>query len=279
MKDEPLITPAAGQAGAGEREQLLGAGWSQGSLLPTTLYAKVEPHPLASWRPPLDPACWVVVISQSCDIVNGSAEMEPGVEVVLLHPINTSRAEYKYLRNPRVLHCEINIPDAGAVGAEVRVWERGFVLRRHLADESPREGPVLGVEERRQLAHFFARRYVRTALPEIFVDRFARIRLNCERWLKRHEQAIVDVRVRIHTTELTVESDRCQFSMYVILDSEWYATEARKGDSKLVFGMRKEMLDILAKQPMLELLDLVVGPLREFDGEQLFKSQPLDLET
>jgi hypothetical protein len=144
--------------------------WRQGRLLPVTRHAEVARH--LSLAPLADDDA-VIVISQSCDLVNDDLIEEPFAEILLAHPLpGSADGNYMYLRNPRRLHFHLQI-DGQRRAYTAWIWDRYRLPREFLAQWRPDDTRgLLDQDEQNVLVSWLAARYERTALPDELQRRF-----------------------------------------------------------------------------------------------------------
>lgn len=88
-------------------DQLHSNGWRCGSTLPVEIYSIIAEHlrhssrdAVPSHMPETD---WLVVLSQTCDIVAKRLEQEPLLEILWCRPISKGRAQFTNRRSTRQL--------------------------------------------------------------------------------------------------------------------------------------------------------------------------------
>jgi hypothetical protein len=81
---------------------------------------------------------WLVVVSQTCDVVARTLEAEPFVEVLNCKPIKKPRAQYRDFRSTRILDFRPNRETHEAVALSAHaVADRYLVPRELLRDQPP----------------------------------------------------------------------------------------------------------------------------------------------
>lgn len=142
-------------------------GWRQGSLLGAALAPKAFEHAPAGVIAGLDD--WLIVTSHDCDVVNGQLDKEPFVEVLRASVVAKLDKHQAGGRNPRVLRLEV-VRDGATVTVSASVHDRWRVPRQWLVDEKP-DWLVPG-KERRLISEWLAKRYIRSAFPTAFDQRW-----------------------------------------------------------------------------------------------------------
>lgn len=111
-------------------------GWRQGSVLPAELASRLAAPRVAAWGPD-DRA---VLLSQDCDVVHGSYEAEPTVELIRARVESAEDAVIRHGRNPRHLQIET----ATGILLNLSVHDRWVVARSELESHAP--DPLLAVD-------------------------------------------------------------------------------------------------------------------------------------
>lgn len=144
-------------------QQIHAQHWRQGRLLPVASHEEVTQQ---LSLPPLADDDAVIVISQSCDLVNGDFTDEPFAEILLAHPLpGSANSTYMYLRNPRRLHFHLQI-DGQRCAYTAWIWDRYRLPRQFFAEWPPDDKRLLDQDELDVLVSWLAARYERTALPD-----------------------------------------------------------------------------------------------------------------
>jgi len=148
--------------------------WRQGQLLLVACHMEVTQH--LSLAPLADDDA-VIVISQSCDLVNGDLREEPFAEILLAHPLpGSADGNYMYLRNPRRLHFHLQI-NGQRRAYTAWIWDRYRLPREFFAQWPPDDTRgLLDQDEQDVLVSWLAARYERTALPDELQHRLSSVR-------------------------------------------------------------------------------------------------------
>jgi len=133
--------------------------WQQGAVFQPTAIGKA----LADFN--LEEQDVLIIVSQSCDVVNDSFDSEPFVEVQVAKSIINIDGNHSHGKHPRILDIRCTLDD---VPRCFRIYdrERRRFNRRLLLGRLP--SAVLPVDTVRLLANWTARRYTRPALPDEF---------------------------------------------------------------------------------------------------------------
>ena len=151
----------------GNREQLIERGWKQGTILiPGDSRLQTHAHyPIAC-----DDR--LLIVSQTCDLVQGSFEREPYFEVLCLHPLDRA-PDSGYLggKNSRRIEFNLELPDNPHHDWYALPYERHVVDRKLLLGELQPDFLVEDINKLKMILRWLSGRYTRTAFPEAFVSR------------------------------------------------------------------------------------------------------------
>jgi hypothetical protein len=194
-----------------------------------------------------------LAISHDCDLTNPSFEVEPSAELLRATVLSPSEKEGSWMwgKNPRIYHLEWKSPDGKRI-CEFSIQDRCLVPRRHFASAVPDPDIALDAEDIRALALWLARRYVRSAFPDTFVERTKPATNSLRKSLKRAGNLLTGVFVFVEDHELP------DHTPYRIL---------------LHGSMRVEDFDVPEKRKQAqELLDKIEAALGDCDGVEVLES-------
>ena len=186
-----------------DSEALARLGWRQGAILGAKLARLALRH--APERVADSPEDVLIVTTHDCDIVSASLDKEPVVEV-LRAQTGRGRSVDRQLaggRNPRILHLAFK---AGTTDAALvcSVHDRWSIPRDLLLREAPQGR--LADKERRLVAEWLAKRYIRAAFPTAFDLRWRAKTRAWQRLLRRYSELLQGVYLRLDTlAELPAE--------------------------------------------------------------------------
>ena len=168
-----------------DSEGIAKRGWRQGAILGDALAklaAKHAPRTVA-----VDDADRLVLTSHDCDIVNASLDKEPVVEVLRMRvaPAGKVNRRQSWGRNPRTLQLAIEVHDQPVVLSCV-AHDRWTIPRALLMRESPAQ--CLPDKERRLVAEWLAKRYIRAAFPTAFDQRWRSKQKDWQKLLRKHSE-------------------------------------------------------------------------------------------
>ena len=197
-------------------DQLMELGWRQGAILGPRLALLAWDH--APKRLNADEQDHLVVTSHDCDILNASLAKEPLVEVLRARVPDVPAGQQDYHsagRNPRALRLSEVTVRGDVITLDFAVHDRWEIPRELLMEEAPADR--LPDKERRLVAEWLAKRYIRAAFPSAFDVRW---RIEFKAWrklLKRHSSWIQGVYLRLDTLDELTDSDpyRCDLLLAV----------------------------------------------------------------
>ncbi len=178
-------------------------GWRQGAVLGPALLCTARERAPSGLTITEDN--WLVVTSHDCDVVNARLDKEPTVEVLRAEVVQQKPDKQQvWGRNPRDLHLEVEGRNGGALVLKIRVHERWSLPREVLSTEAPAR--ILADKERRLIAEWLAKRYIRAAFPTAFDGRWrARLR-DWTRLLEKHSRSLQGLYLRLSTLRELPES-------------------------------------------------------------------------
>ena len=181
-----------------DSDSIANLGWRQGAILGQELATLA-----GEYAPPsvvVDRADWLVLTSHDCDIVNASIEKEPVVEVLRMRAASAGRVDRQQLsgRNPRTLQLEIGATEVPVV-VSCTAHDRWTIPRDLLMRESPAQ--CLPDKERRLVAEWLAKRYIRAAFPTTFDQRWRPMLKDWQKLLRKHSEWMQGVYLRLSTLD------------------------------------------------------------------------------
>ena len=183
-------------AGPFNSESMVRLGWRQGSVLGAELARIARQY--APERVAVSDEDLLIVTSHDCDIVSPSLDKEPVVEILRARIATASKVDRQYSggRNPRVLSLVFK---AGATDTVLAcsVHDRWTIPRDLLQCGAPHG--QLAEKERRLIAEWLAKRYIRAAFPTAFDLRWHTKRRDWQRLLQRYSEWLQGAYLRLDT--------------------------------------------------------------------------------
>jgi len=150
-------------------------GWRTGSVVSAEMLPLLQPHLTRHDQPPAQVTAddWLVVVSQTCDIVAPKLEAEPFVEVLLCKPIpGKPRKGRRNLESTRYLDFRPNREThTGLVLSAHAVADRYVIPRNLLAANEPDQARCLDKIASSRVLAWYALRAGRPSWPNKFCDR------------------------------------------------------------------------------------------------------------
>ncbi|MFO0915164.1 MAG: hypothetical protein U0795_19540 [Pirellulales bacterium] len=207
-------------------------GWRQGSILGDELVRLLGEQELL---PRLEcPGVWVV-LSHDCDVTNPSFEAEPFVELVFGEIIGEASLDgnRQWGKNARLLQIQNSSDWEGAEYYQFSATQRIWVERRLLAEQKPSQ-KKLDFELISRLSRWVAKRYVRAAFPDEFVERTRTVVERIRKKAKRDGRLITGIYLLVSDEELTKDAVYEIVVFATMLDEMYDDSESRKVAAKLL---------------------------------------------
>lgn len=197
-----------------DSDEIVRLGWRQGAILDTELAAVASKHAPESVI--LDDAGWLILTSHDCDIANFSIDKEPVVEVLRARVTAAKKVDKQqsWGRNPRTLQLVVEADEDEKV-LSFTVHDRWAIPRHLLQQEAP--AGCLPDKERRLIAEWLAKRYIRAAFPTAFDLRWRAKLKDWQKLLKKHSEWLQGVYLRLNTLDELPEATpyKCHLIMAV----------------------------------------------------------------
>ncbi|MEN8130519.1 MAG: hypothetical protein ABFS45_10075 [Pseudomonadota bacterium] len=206
------------------RSRLIELGWRQGALLSLD----IDGHLINDAHHEIPDDARLLVVSQTCDLIQGDMDREPYFEVLCLYPIDREPGgDCADGKNSRQMEfsCTVN-------GHDAKHWlafpyKRHLVDRRMLLDHEPQSF----LEDERALAmilSWLARRYTRVAFPEAFVEQInqPKRRSPISKKFARLNPFIANVYIRLEPFREITENESYKIELILVMDSEKFDDSA-----------------------------------------------------
>ena len=163
-------------------------GWRQGAILGPELASRAWEYAPTGLR--RGDRSLLVVTSHDCDLLNHSIQKEPVVEVLRasIPPDDHGGAMTTSGRNPRVLRLSRVSVEGDVTTLDFNVHDRWQTPRPLLLEEGP--AGFLSDRNRRLVAEWLAKRYIRAAFPTEFDMRWRRKSKSWQKLLAKHSRWI-----------------------------------------------------------------------------------------
>ena len=203
-------------------------GWCTGAVVPHGMVPAIAQH---LGRPGAEPvavaeADWLIVVSQTCDVLATALEAEPLVELLQCRPIPKLRKGTKELRSTRNLDFKPNRETHGDLCLTAHaVADRYTVPREFLRENAPDANRHLSDVATARMLAWYALRYGRPIWPDTFVARISGVRDALETALEPLKDDVAEVRVSIveRDDELEEEEPYHVAVFFVVEEEVWDA--------------------------------------------------------
>lgn len=197
-------------------------GWQQGAVI------TAGDAPAWRFRVPLtlEADAVLIVISQSCDVVQPCLEREPWIEVLKARPAREANGNLAHGKHPRMVQFEL-----GGATYEASCHDRTTFPREALATLAPDarrlRDHTIGI-----LAEWIAKRYVRPAFPDELNRRINPQRQKIADILKRHGVSISQILLH-HTPdqELAEGGPAYNIAVKLVMTVDEYEDKAKRASA------------------------------------------------
>lgn len=172
------------------------------------------------------PEDWLVLVSQTCDIVVDKLEAEPYVEVLLCRPIKDKkpRSQFSAMKSTRVIDFRPNKDTHEALILSAHATRDRFCIPREaLLNKAPDQNRQLSSEAIRNIGYWYALRYSRPAWPNQLVKRFQTAVESIIEILRPLSDEIAEVRISIEQfdRDLDLNEDYNIIVYFVVAEEIW----------------------------------------------------------
>ena len=183
-------------------ERISDNNWSQCCIVQNKELQRIVELPLGT------PTAFLVVISQSCDLVHPTLEDEPYVECIECHPIEKEDGNFTHGKNPRRLHLSISNGVGGRDQAvEILPYQIHRFDRVIMEGIFPSKEYYLSEIACRILTLWLAARYVRAAFPDEFNNRINRVKKKLKKKASLLVESVTGIYIQILPDREIAEED------------------------------------------------------------------------
>lgn len=223
-------------------ERLNALGWCTGAVVSPERIAALSRALHNPRRQPADvlPEHWLVVVSQTCDVLARKLEQEPYLELLHCRVIPKLRSQFKELRSTRTLDFK---PDKDrqpnlCLTAHA-VADRYLVPREMFAKFAPDPARSLSEAARRRVLAWYSLRYGRPTWPDAFVRRVSAVAKELEQALEPIvEDDMAEVRVSLREWDCELQDkEPYHLEVYFVIDAaHWRTNEAGRKSVHAAFA-------------------------------------------
>ena len=205
----------------GNRERLIKRGWKQGMILiPGDCRLQAHAHH------PITNDDRLLIVSQTCDLVQGSFERDPYFEVLCLHPMDRAPdGGYRGGKNSRRIEFDLKLPDSTHRHWYALPYERHVVDRKLLLSGLQ---PAFLIEDSntlKMILRWLSGRYTRTAFPEAFVSRIDARRGAIGKKLARLNDFVSNIFVRLLPFEELSTGQSYGIEIILLMEADTFDNE------------------------------------------------------
>lgn len=211
-------------------DEVSAQGWRTGAVVPQEMLAVIAQHLTRPGAAAVEVAAdhWLVVVSQTCDVVARTLEAEPFVEVLHCKPIKKPRAQYRDFRSTRMLDFRPNRKTHEAVALSAHaVADRYLVPRELFKDRPPDADRQLSADAAKRIMAWYALRAGRPSWPDAFVRRIDKnIQDALEAAIEPLKDDIAEVRLGIVEKSVELGDDQSyHVAVFFVVDAEIWETD------------------------------------------------------
>lgn len=204
-------------------EEVAKQGWGTGMVVAPAdvpAIAQYMARPGAGQPTAIEPQDWLVVVSQTCDVLAAKLDAEPFVEVLHCRPREKLRTQHKELRSTRILDFKPNRRTHEAVVLSAHaIADRYLLPRVVLKDLVPDETRRLSEVSTSRVLAWYSLRYGRAIWPDAFVSRIGKAKTALEEAIEPLKDDIAEVRVGIAEKDLELGEGRAyHVAVYFVVD-------------------------------------------------------------
>lgn len=211
-------------------EEIAKQGWCTGAVVaaadvPAIAHYLVRPG--AGKPAAIEPKDWLVVVSQTCDVLATKLDAEPFVELLHFRPCEKLRTQHKELRSTRILDFKPNRQaHEPLVLSAHAVADRYLVPREILKDSVPDDARRLSEASTSRVLAWYALRYGRPIWPDRFVARIGKSKTALEETLAPMRDDIAEVRVGIVEKDQELDEDQAyHVAVYFVVDEKVWESD------------------------------------------------------
>lgn len=210
-------------------DEIEAMGWQTGSVIP---HDQLEGLRKFLVRPdsvptPVEADHWLVVVTQTCDLVAKTEEAEPFTEILHCKPLKKIRKQYANLQSTRWLDFKPdNEKHEALVLSAHAVADRYLIPRAILAKLVPDHERQLSRPASARILAWYALRYGRPAWPDEFVNRVSPAKAGLLEAITLLKDDIAEVRIGIADGDRELEDGQdYHVSVYFVVDEGTWQTE------------------------------------------------------
>lgn len=220
----------------GNRERLIELGWEQGLVLKPG-----DEQLTKNALYPTEAGDLLLIVSQTCDLVQGSFENEPWFEVLCLHPLQGA-PDGNCLggKNSRRIEFSASLLEDHPANWYALPHERHLIERRLLLGGIEPAGAMDG-EILKMILSWLSRRYTRVAFPEAFVQRMNVRKSPIGKKFARLNPLVTNVFIRLAPFEET--KDSYSVELLLVMNAEDFDDPSKYKQCEAIKNELEKQLD------------------------------------
>lgn len=204
-------------------EDVAHRGWRTGSVFGAATVAALSPFLVKPGRPQtvVEPADWLAVVSQECDLLARNENAEPFVEVLHCRPVVKRKPRESWPRSTRYIEFRPNKDTHPELYLRAHaVADRYDIPRSVLRDHDPAPDRGLSTTSADRILAWYSLRPGRPSWPDAFVERIDHKALD-DALEGVHDDVEVRVAIVERDEELPPETDYHVAVFYVVPQDVW----------------------------------------------------------
>jgi hypothetical protein len=191
------------------RDQLIGLGWRQGSIIEA---GAIDDPALAA----CPDAEAFLVLNQTCDLINESLKKEPVVELLPLKRVGKADRNFENGHNPRQIHFELQV---GGVPRHVEAFAPGILTipREKITVTPPSTAWGIPGGTLKSLLVWRAARYLRTAFPDAFEARLKLVANDFKALIRGIHQHVVSLHLALEPFAEAAAADPYEIDILLVV--------------------------------------------------------------
>ncbi len=239
-------------------ERLRENGWRQGVIVPASHVLEGLPD-----GSPATADDYVMVVSQSCDLVHHDLNKEPSAVFLVLKSITSVTPDVLHGRNPRLIHFSATAGQSFAAWA----WNQVVIPREDLAERKAEPSFELEAKVLRYILDWLAKRFTRIAFPDTFNDALDSKSKAIRSLLKKTHQIFSEILLHVEPFEELKGAGSYELACYLLMPPEIHDDPQQLASARAVAAKLEALfaacgMEVVECSPVSE-LNLSVAELKE----------------
>jgi hypothetical protein len=162
----------------------------------------------------------LLIISQTCDLIQGSFESEPYFEVLCIRSLDRDpRGDYLGGKNSRRIEFSLDLEGNGATKWFAFPFER-HPIKRELLLNLNTDYFIQDKSTLKMILRWLSRRYTRTAFPETFVSRVEKRKSQISKKFSRLNPHVSNVYIRVTPFGELYDDDEYSIELILVMNAQ-----------------------------------------------------------